>query len=415
VQTPQSASGAGLRHTLVLLRPPICRWWFGGRLVHVSALSMWSVTELWLIATLTGNGPSVGLTAALQYLPTLLLAPWAGIMADRPHRRALMLTGQALLALLATASCALMLTGAITAWIVCAIALGRGLISAVMAPARETLQVQVVGESEVVRAVALEGIVWQTVAIVGPATAGTLLAFAGVAPCLAVIAVFLAAVVALLRAIDPTALHPAPAVAVTKRPLREALGYVRTAPPLWIPLLTLGIVATFAGNVDVLMPFLARETWNGTASTLTLLTTTFGAGLVAGALVAATHGQTSLRLIIVTAIAWGASDLAAAVAPVLALQLVALFALGLSDGVFTVAVKAQLQRAANPSLRGRVMALYGVVGVSFTWIGDPLVGAVAQAADARAGLIFEGVAALTAAATAGAALIWTRRRAQREP
>ena len=73
------------------------------------------VAEMWLIVQLTGSGVSVGITAALQFLPMLLFGAWGGLLADRVPKRRLLQYTQALMAVPALTLWILTATGDIAA------------------------------------------------------------------------------------------------------------------------------------------------------------------------------------------------------------------------------------------------------------------------------------------------------------
>ena len=179
--------------------------------------------------------------------------------------------------------------------------------------------------------------------------------------------------------------------------------HVRRAPGLWIPLAMMALVGTLSFNFQVLMPLLATQTWHGTALTYALLTAAMAAGSVVGALASGARGRVSPRLLIVAATGFGVLELAAAVAPSLPLQVAALVPLGAVSVTFSAGVNSTMQLAADPAMRGRVMALYSVVFLGSTPFGAPLVGWLAQVAGPRAGMALGGAAALGAAALASGA------------
>ena len=94
---------AGIRRTFSSLAVPNYRRYFAGQVVSISGNWMQIVAEMWLVVQLTGSGVSLGLTAALQFLPMLLFGAWGGLLADRMSRRRLLMATQALMALPALA------------------------------------------------------------------------------------------------------------------------------------------------------------------------------------------------------------------------------------------------------------------------------------------------------------------------
>ena len=171
-------------------------------------------------------------------------------------------------------------------------------------------------------------------------------------------------------------------------------------PNLRIPLAMMAVAGTLSFNFQILLPLLASFTWHGTAATYTALAVAMGIGSVAGALAAGARGRVGPRLLVAAAAAFGVAELLVAVAPTLELQLLALIPLGAVSVTFAAGINSSLQLAVEPSMRGRVMALYSVVFLGSTPIGAPLVGWIAEVAGPRAGLVVGAVAALAAAAGA---------------
>jgi MFS family permease len=131
-----------------------------------------------------------------------------------------------------------------------------------------------------------------------------------------------------------------------------------------------------------------------------------GIGSVAGALAAGARGRVGPKLLIGSAAAFGIAELLVAAAPTVPLQLAALIPLGAVSVTFAAGINSSLQLAVEPSMRGRVMALYSVVFLGSTPIGSPLIGWIAEVAGPRAGLLVGAVAALAAAA--GGAVAYAR-------
>ena len=394
---------AGVRRTFDSLSVPNYRRYFTGQVVSISGNWMQIVAEMWLIVQLTGSGVSVGVTAALQFLPMLLFGAWGGLLADRLPKLKLLQYTQALMAIPALALWGLTATGDIAPWMVYGLVLARGSVLAIDNPARQAFVMEIVGAERIVNAVALNSVVVHTSRIAGPAAAGAVIALLGVGPCFALNALSFVAMLIALRRMDRSALLTPPVAEKARGDVRLALRHVRTTPALYIPLGAMVIVGTLSFNFQVLMPLLASDTWQGTATTYALMTMAMGVGSVGGALLTGGIGHVSPRLIVGAAIAFGVFELLAAAAPSLPLQVLALVPLGAVSVTFAASVNSSMQLAAAPAMRGRVMSLYSVVFLGSTPIGAPLVGWLADVVSPRAGLALGGTAALIAAAAAWAA------------
>jgi len=391
---------AGVARTFSSLRVPNYRRYFAGQVVSISGNWMQIVAEMWLILQLTGSGAAVGLTAGLQFLPVLLFAAWGGVLADRLDKRTLLTVTQCSMALPAVALWGLTAGGQIEAWMVYVLVFVRGTVLAADNPARQAFVSEIVGADRVLNAVALNSVVVHSSRIAGPAAAGALIALAGVAACFAVNAATFVVMVVALRLMDPSQLQPAQRIPRAAGQLKAALAYVRRTPALRIPLVMMVVIGTISFNFQVLLPLLASKTWHGTAATYATLTAVMGVGSVLGALAAGARGRVTPRLLVGSAVLFGVAELLAAIAPTLTLQALALVPLGAASVTFAAGVNSSLQLASEPTLRGRVMALYAIVFLGSTAIGAPVVGWVAELAGPRVGLWAGAVAALVTAAWA---------------
>jgi MFS family permease len=400
---------AGLQRTFSSLSVPNYRRYFTGQVISISGNWMQIVAEMWLIVQLTGSGVSVGVTAALQFLPMMLFGAWGGLLADRVSKLRLLQYTQVLMALPALALWILTATGDIAPWMVFGLVLARGSVLAIDNPARQAFVMELVGPERIVNAVSLNSVVVHCSRIAGPAAAGTVIALVGVGPCFAVNAMSFVAMLVALRRMDRSALKISVPAQRRRGDVRLGLRYVRSTPELWIPLAAMVLVGLLSFNFQVLLPLLAHSTWHGTATTYAAMTMAMAVGSVGGALLSSGRGYVSARLIVGAAALFGVFELLVAVAPTLPLQILALVPLGAVSVTFAAGVNSSLQLAASPAMRGRVMSLYSVVFLGSTPIGAPLVGWLAEAASPRAGLALGGAAALVAAA--GARVAYARQEA----
>ena len=392
---------AALDRTFSSLRVPNYRRYFAGQAVSISGNWMQIVAEMWLIVELTGSGAAVGITAGLQFLPMLLFGAWGGVLADRVDKRRLLTITQTLMAIPAVTLWALTAGGHVQDWMVFALVSVRGTVLAFDNPARQAFVSEIVGSDRVVNAVALNSVIVHSSRIVGPAAAGGLIALIGVTACFAVNAATFVVMIVALRLMDPALLQLAERAPRARGQLRAGLAYVRQQPELRVPLTMMVLIGTLSFNFQVLLPLLASQTWDGTAATYATLTAVMGVGSVLGALAAGARGRVTDGLLVGSAALFGGAELLAALAPTLPLQALALVPLGAASVTFAAGVNSSLQLAAEPMLRGRVMALYAIVFLGSTAIGAPLIGWLAQVAGPRSGLFAGAAAALIAA-------VWAR-------
>ncbi|TMC04763.1 MAG: MFS transporter [Chloroflexi bacterium] len=377
------------------------RLYFIGQVVSVSGSWMQRIAQSWLVLHLTGSGVALGVVAALQFLPMLVLGAWGGVLADRMDKRRLLMLTQAIMGFLALVLGAVTLAGAVQLWMVYVLALALGLVTAMDNPARQSFVMEMVGRGQVTNAVSLNSAVFTGARVVGPAIAGLVISLVGTGWCFVINAVSFGAVVFALVAMDPAQLQrPAAGVARRRGMVMEGLRFVWSRPDIRLPLAILAVVGTLALNWTVLLPLLARNTFHGDAGTYGLLFAVLGLGSLAGALFTASRREPSGALLLGALAVFGVLMAAAAVAPTLPLELVVLAPTGMAALVFQTSANSLIQLRSDPSLRGRVMSLYAVLFIGTTPIGAPIVGWVAQQAGPRAGLLLGAATILVTAAVA---------------
>lgn len=415
-QGAKVAVGKATRRTFRSLRVRNYRLFFAGQLVSVSGTWMQQVAQSWLVLNLTGSGLDLGVTVALQFLPMLLFGMWGGVVADRFDKRRVLIMAQAAAAALAVTLWTLVVSGAVQLWMVYALAFLLGLVQVVDMPTRQAFVTEMVGPDEVSNAVGLNSAMFNAGRLVGPAAAAAVISTAGVAPAFLVNAASYLVVIAALWAMRPGELYREPPADFDRvgrrRPgqIREGLRHVWRTPELRSPLLLVAVVGTFGFNFGVVLPVLARYTLHGGASLYGVLTGAVALGSLLGALFAASRARPTRRLLVGSAVAFGALTLVAAAAPTAVTMAVVLVPVGLSVMLFLATANATLQLNSSPAMRGRVMAIYGLVFLGSTPLGGPLLGFVSERWGARAGLALGGGVSLVVALAAMAMPALSRRR-----
>jgi MFS family permease len=395
---------AALNRSFTSLRIPNYRRYFAGQVVSLSGNWMQMVAETWFVLQLTGSGVAVGLVVAMQFAPILLFGAYAGVLADRFDKRRLLMATQVVMAVPALVLFGLAVSGLVEAWMVITLAFARGTVNSLDNPTRQSFVIEMVGADRVLNAVALNSVIVQCARMVGPAIAGVIIATAGVEPCFLLNAftfVAMFAALAGMRTADLSRPRPVP-----REPgaLRAALRYVGATPSLLLPLAMMAVIGMLAFTFQVLLPLLAKFTFDGGPASYSTLVTAMAVGSVAGALVAGARQRVTPGLLVIAAAAFGLFTALAAAAPTFGLEALALIPVGAASVTFAAGVNSSLQIAVEPEMRGRVMALYSVVFLGSTPIGGPLSGWLAEVAGPRAGLALGAVACLAAAGVAAVAL-----------
>jgi MFS family permease len=371
------------RATFASLREPNFRLYFFGQ--SMSQIGTWTqkITQAWLVLEVTGSGTLLGVTLALQALPTLLFSAWGGLLADRLDKRRLLLCTQAASIAPAALLGVLTATENITLWMVFAMAAILGTIEAFDKPARQTFIAEVVARDQLTNALTLNNITINAGKLVGPAIAGVLITGIGMAASFFVNAASFCVVLVALFLVRPDQLHRAAPVGRSKGQLREGLRHVRSNPRLLGPLLLLTVTGLLAWEWTVTLPILARDVFRGDAQVVSAMFVSMGSGAVIGVLAIAGILQATAGRLIISSLTFAALLLAVALAPVIGVTLILLFLLGAAGVAYRVITASLAQLEAAPVMRGRTMALFVIAVGGTSPVGAPLLGWLCEAVGVR--------------------------------
>lgn len=387
------------------------RLYWIGQIVSLVGTWMQTVSQPWLVLLLGGTPIQLGLVLALQFAPSLALAPLGGVLADRVDKRRLLLVTQSVAALQAVALFALTVTNVVQIWHIMLLALALGFVNALDMPVRQSFAAELVPREELMNAITLNSASFNLARVIGPAVAGITLAFFGPAFNFLINAVSYLGVLTALRRMDPATMQPIARPAQhpsIRSSLSEGIRYaVRTPNVLW-PLVLLAGVGTFGMNFQTLLPLFAKYTLHLEADGFGALFAAMGVGSLIGSLSLAFMGS---RRPLVWMIVGGATSfvlfealLGLSRTPIAAFPVIVL--VGLSSMLMVNSINVIVQRNVPNELRGRVMALYVTVFAGSTPIGGLVAGAVAQTWGPPAGfLIGAGVTVLFIAVVAWQLLV----------
>jgi MFS family permease len=371
------------------LRSRPLRRYLAGQLPSVTCSWAQVVALSWVVVQ--RDPRALGWVVALQFLPSLVLGPWFGALADRHDRRRLLMLAEAGLGLVAATYTLMSAIDRLTLPCVCVLAATWGIINALDTPARRSLIPMLVGPEHAATASALAGTVMLAAMTAGSALGAALLATAGVTATFAINAASFLADIAILATIR---VGPSPRVERAPRQIRDGLAYVWRTPALREALLTLAVVASLAFTVQVSAPILIRTSFDGGPSQIGAGLTAVTAGSLAGTLAAATRRRPA-RLHHGTLLL-AATTTVTAIAPTMPIVYVGLVGIGLAWSYLLMSVMATLQTA-EPPMMGRVMSLLAVVLLGGNAAGGPVAAAAAALAGPRTPFIVGALAATSAA------------------
>ncbi len=385
------------------------RLYASGQLVSLTGTWMQRVAQDWLVLQLTNSGTALGIVTALQFGPSLLFGMWGGVLADRGDKRRLLLATQTGLALIALVMGVLDLGGVVRYWHVLLLASALGVVAAVDSPVRQSFVVEMVGKEDLPNAVGINSTIFNTGRILGPAAAGILITAVGTGWAFVANAASSVAVLTALALMRTAELHPSPQLDRVKGQLRDGLRYVRRRADLLLTMILIFVVGTFGLNFQITTALLAKQVFHRDASGYGLLSTSLALGACAGAILATRRTRRpTTAFLILAAIAFGVCEVLAGVMPGFWATAVLLVPAGFAMLTLTTAANTSVQLGVEPTMRGRVMALYLICFMGGTPLGAPIVGWLAGTLGPRWGMIGGGVVSAAAAVVLG--LVFARRR-----
>jgi predicted MFS family arabinose efflux permease len=361
---------------------------------------MQTVGAQWFLVERHASATLVALVQTASLTPTLILAVFAGALADRVDRRWLLIVVQAYAACAAAVLTAVAVAGLLDPVSLLVLMFAIGCAAALTTPAWQAIQPELVPREQMSAAASLGGVAVDAARAIGPPIAGLLVAAAGPAAVFAINAVsFIAVVVALLAWRRP----PSVSVDTGERlshSIFAGVRYIRDSQSFRRILLRAALFAFPASALWALLPIAASQHWHLRAIGYGAVLGTVGMGAVFGAVVMGRLRATYSAnvLLAVAALVVAAGLLAAAYFPLWAGIVMLLL-----SGVAWIATLTTLTVAAQLSLpewlRARGLAIYLVVLIGAQALGSLVWGLIASRFGVAASLTGSAVLLTAAAAS----------------
>lgn len=381
-----------------------------GQLGRLIAVWMIFVAQDWLVLRLSGDSASaVGITVALQFTPVMLLSLVGGALADRYDKRKLLLIVNSAWSVVATILAVLVLTDMVRLWHVFMTAALIGVANAMENPIRQSFISELVGNTLLPNALALNSAVFNTARIAGPAFAGGAIALVGLGPTFLIAAVAAISPLLSLSRMRPMELYRDGVSTDRKGRARivDGLRYVARRSDLVMPIALVAVVGAAGFNFQVTLPVLSKVVYHTGPAAFGLLAAALATGSLAGALAGSWRRERpSPYVLLGAAIGFGVFSILVGLASPYWLVLTLLLPTGFFAIYFTQAANQRVQLGSDPEVRGRVMALYILVFLGTTPLGALAVGWWAERFGAPSAIWLGGLTSLLAAVVG---LVWQLR------
>lgn len=392
-----SSERPGLRRAFIAFRYRDFRRFWTGALLSNTGSWLQAVTIPFVVYRLTDSAAWVGVAGFLQFAPAVVVGPIGGSVADRFHRRNVLLVTQSLAAGVALALWGTWVAGVRSLAVVLALVALGGLVAGVNIPSWQAFVSELVPREVLLNAVALNSAQFNAARAFGPALGGLVLGTLGVGWAFLLNAgSFLAVLAALATVHVPRLPRPAGPRGTLRDEFRATARSVRRRPGIVACFVIVAALGALGSPVFQLLVVFAEEVFVVGDVRYGLL----GAALGVGAIVTAPFvagpgaGLRRSRLITAAVLAYGAALVAFALAPGYLFGLVALVVLGGGYLAIASTLNTTIQLQVDEAVRGKVLAVY----VMLLTAALPL-GALAQ------GLLVQAIGPRVAVALAGAAFL----------
>lgn len=350
-----------------------------GHIPNVIGVWVVRVAIGWMGWQLTGSAFWVGVLAAADTMPALVLGPFGGALADRRDRLKIATATQISLTVIAVLLTGLTVSGLMTIWILFALALGRGITAAFWQPVRLAMTPNLVPRAEIPTAIALNSSTFHSAQFVGPAVAAGLLKLGGPSLAFAFAAVVAATMVVTLLIIDAP-MSPgrkgsrASVYADLVAGMRYGLTHAGIAPMLLL-LLVLGLAIR---PLAELLPVFADLVFGVGSDGFSLMVSSVGLGAMTGAIWMLRHGNRGgiIAIALRSGLVGGVAAVAFALTDWFPLAMLCLAVLGFSMTSGGVATQQLVQLAVPDELRGRVLSLFGIIFRAGPGVGALIMGLI---------------------------------------
>ena len=341
---------------------------------------MQKVATAWLVYQMTGSEAWLGIDAFASGIPTVLLLPLGGVIADRIDRRTLLIWTNLILAILALLLAGLEAGGVLQVWHIIAVSAASGVVQSVMVPAGTSLLPKLVGEEDVPNAIALNSLQFNLSRVVGPAVGGVTLVYLGAAWSFGLNA--LSFIVLVLAFIFIKTVPPVPSSKESVwKSLKGGLMFVRDRSDLAMLLLLVVATALLGAPVVSMLPALVKMVLHREATSYSMLLSAFGAGaVVAGLLIAMLDkGSTRRWLTYLPLIVLGVAEAALGFGGSLWLATTLVAVSGLTFVGTMIRLGTAILQTTPDEFRGRVTAFQQMAFRAAQPLGALLAGTIARA------------------------------------
>ncbi|MFM2019533.1 MAG: hypothetical protein RL718_114 [Actinomycetota bacterium] len=380
----------------------------------LSNIGTWAqrIAQDWLVLELTNSAQLLGIITALQFLPSLLLSLYGGVLADRFDKRTLLIITNIGAGLGSLTLGLLVVTGVVEVWHVALLAFVVGVFGALDAPVRTSFNSELVGQKDIPSAISLNSANFNAGRLIGPAASGFLIVLFGTGLSFIINSfTYVVVVVALLMMRKKDLFISVKPDSGAK--LKQAVQYVLGQREILLVMIAVFFATTFGLNFQIFMAVMATQEFGKGPAEFGLLGSILAIGSFIGVLISARLEHLRVpKFVMLGGVLFGSLLMVTAWMPTYGTFAAILPLVGGVALMTLISANSFVQTNCEPKLRGRVMGIYLLIFMGGTPIGSPLIGFFAEHVGTRETVFACGLIVLVAAA-----VIWSvlRRNPGPEP
>ena len=383
------------------LQYPNFRLFFGGQSISLVGTWIQRIAMPWLVYDISHSVVLLGIVGFAGQIPTFLMAPFAGVVADRRNRYHILIITQVLAMLQALTLATLIFFAAIQVWHILLLSIVLGLINAFDMPTRQSFMIEMVEKKEDLgNAIALNSTMVNGARLLGPSIAGVLISIAGEGTCFLINGIsYLLVIYSLLK------MKVIPKERIGRNTkvfdeLKEGFKYTFGFMPIKFIILLLALISLMGMPYSVLMPVFAKEVLQGNSGTFGFLMGASGLGALSGALYLASRKNAIglEKLIPVAASVFGAGLILLSFTRNFWLSALMMIITGAGMMLGMASSNTVIQTIVDDNKRGRVMSLYAMAFMGTAPFGSLIAGGLAKIIGTPTTLAIGGICCILGAA-----------------
>ncbi|HEY41033.1 MAG TPA: MFS transporter [Dehalococcoidia bacterium] len=372
--------------TFESFKNPVFRLYYGALLGQRASANMQMMSRSLLVYHLTGSATILGLMSLANALPMLFLALFGGVIADRVQKKYVLLVGQLCSALISLGIALCLTTGYLSAeragswWILIVASVLQGTVMGLMVPSRQAIVPEIVGEEQLMNAIALNNMAMNTLRLIAPAVAGFLIGdeYNFELVYFAMTGMYVVAVIFII--LMP---HTSKVTAIRRSifaDIFEGLRYVKSRTTILLLLVFILLVILLSRPYMVLMPIFTEDILMVGPAGMGILMSISGAGAIVGALILASlPNRRRGMLLLVGCLILGSALIGFSFSTSWPLSIVLIVVVGVGQTARMTLGNTLVQYYVDDDYRGRVMSIY-TMDFGFTSLGTFIAGLMADTA-----------------------------------